>query len=875
MSKQIITLGLYLDGQRAIPPSNTLGEITVGPKGLLAILETQLGLLADQPSQAERIVQYRDCLASADSASRFYHASFVTDALGTASTLLGWRDLWYLNGWNGQAFYTSSKHLSDLADVEYLASQRVAPSLGQRLAHVLIELEKRQPPITELLLLDPIGSFPARWQAVLGRLPVKFIDCIANAESTSFLGQLQHQLSLAAQGQPFDRLTWQTDGSVLVARSETRALAASWLARQLNNSTPALLVSSADSTRLDAHLSSAGHPRQGFRETNTFRPTLQLLPLALELLWTPLNFNALVQFLTHPISPLPGFARRQLAAKVADAPGIGGKRWEKILTDIDQHYGSEQAPKVREQIRIWVEHLRFGQDEGAPIVAVIDRVRVLVEFFRLRLAVEDIAQRIAFKVGYTQCNACLASLIALQSQGIATIRHSQLQKLVTQATASGSDNPLLVPEVGAHLAITHPGAAIRCIDRVFWWQLTTPNLPNVYPWSKSELCILYEAGVQLPSNDIRLSQTALEWLRPVLAARQQLVLVLPPPGEEVHPLWQMIEAVVTNPEIESLEHLLTESSSLTQSITQLPLPVRKRWLQLPDAVSVPLSTKESFSSLELLLFNPCQWLLKYPAQLRPSNIIGLGGDFRMLGNLAHGLVELYYQRPDALSMSDVDFDRWFATTFEQLVDEEGATLRMSGRGADLQSFHYRLHQSMQTLRQQVALAGMVAVTPEMAISGHFTGGQLVGSVDLVMQNPFGGQVIVDMKWSGVRKFPEKLKHNSHLQLAIYAELLRQKSSAWPSVAYYVIDKARLFASDDRAFPSAEVIASANGENTPQLWFRFLESWKWRKAQIEVGRFEVALESIEATSASIPPDSAMEPEYLNEAYNDYRTLAGWE
>jgi hypothetical protein len=64
-------------------------------------------------------------------------------------------------------------------------------------------------------------------------------------------------------------------------------------------------------------------------------------------------------------------------------------------------------------------------------------------------------------------------------------------------------------------------------------------------------------------------------------------------------------------------------------------------------------------------------------------------------------------------------------------------------------------------------------------------------------------------------------------------------------------------------------------STPQLWLSFTEAWKWRQAQQAEGLFEVALQSIEEDEDSIPPDQAMPMEYLNEAYNDYLALAGWE
>ena len=132
-----------------------------------------------------------------------------------------------------------------------------------------------------------------------------------------------------------------------------------------------------------------------------------------------------------------------------------------------------------------------------------------------------------------------------------------------------------------------------------------------------------------------------------------------------------------------------------------------------------------------------------------------------------------------------------------------------------------------------------------------------------------------MKWSGAKKYPDKLRQNRHLQLAIYAELLRQKEGAWPAVAYYILDRSRFFAPDNTTFPDAEAVASNSGENTSRLWQRFMETWKWRRAQIEAGAFEVALESIETTDESVPPEEALEMEYLSENYNDYRSLAGWE
>jgi hypothetical protein len=684
-----ITLGLHLDGQRAVTPAHRLGEAIVGPLGLLSILETQLGLLGEHPPQSDRIVQYRDFLGRADSPSRFYHASFATDELGTAATLLAWRDAWFLHGWAGVMPATAGKRLRDLADVEHIARGKLAPSLGERLERVLVAMQRRTPAIVHVRLLDARRAFAPRWQDVLEKLPVIEPKAPATPSGKNLLGQLQRNLLDAASGRSVAKIPWREDPSVTVVRAETRVFASAWLAARINDEPSSLLVATSDAARLDAALVRAGASRHGLSETSAFRPSLQVLPLALEILWEPINFHGLVQFLTHPICPVPGYARRQLAAKIADQPGIGGAVWKAVREEIAQHYG-EDAAAVLEKVGFWVEHPRFAPQAGAPMDAVLDRVERLAEFFRLRLGDADAARRIANHAGFSQCRACADALRGLQGQGVTTIRPRQLQTLLAQATSQGSDNPLLVAEVGARLTITDPGAAVQPVDEVIWWQLAMPHLPAPYPWSAAEIRALAGAGVRLPSMDNRLAGTAQMWLRPILAARGKLVLVLPPMGEEVHPLWQMIEAVVERPAVLSLEPLLTQSSPLTHDVSHRALPAAKRWWQLPADVRVALRQKESYSSLELLLFNPYHWLLWYPAQLRSSIIVALGSDFRLLGNLAHGLIADLYQRPDALQMSDAAFAAWFGSAFMQRVTEEGAVLLMPGRRSDREGFRHRL-----------------------------------------------------------------------------------------------------------------------------------------------------------------------------------------
>ncbi len=575
-----IRLGLHFDGQRGWQPKNTLGEITVGPLGFLEILETHLGLLALHSSNSERIVQYRDCLRQCDGVGRFYHRTFATDELGTSDTLLGWRDIWHLYGWNGCIETASSARLRDLSEVEKVAAGYVAPSVGERLSRVFDALHSRVVPIEVIELFDPVEAFPKRWQDILRILPIQLISN-AVVDGERFLGELQAALRLAQSGKLPGKLKWRSDGSVIVTQAETRFMAGRWFADQVGQvGSQTLLVAPDEGVRLDGIFVSADRPRQGLRAASGFRPALQVLPLALEILWEPLNFYGLLQFLTHSVCPVPGYARYKLAGKLADKPGIGGSSWNMTLEKIDEHYGgsdTEAAQAIRKKIKFWIEHIRYDQALGAEIDAVIGRVEALTDYFRGRLADTDRSARIAFNSGFGQCRAAVDALRALKGQGLTNIRPSQLQKLVVQATARGSDNPLHISEVGAALTVTHPGAAFEPCERVLWWQLGMPTLPGQYPWSHREIADLTAVGVELPEVSLLLDRACDEWLRPIMVATNELVLVLPPKGEEVHPVWQMVEALVDEVPVVALEDCLKQPVVGMTPVAIKALPKKKRF----------------------------------------------------------------------------------------------------------------------------------------------------------------------------------------------------------------------------------------------------------------------------------------------------------
>lgn len=862
-----LRLGINLDGQRGRSPVNQLGCADVGPLGLIGILENQLGLVPPAENAAQRCVQFRECLQKTDAPERFFHKSFEADDFGTATTLLNWRDTWRMHGWSGQIIGEGNTRLKDMEAIEKLAIEHLSLGTAERLQRILSALETHSFMIESIALIDPLNSFPILWQKVLDKLPIHQLEKNI-ALGRGLLGQLQQAILDSETKGERTPLSWITDDSIQVMRGETALTNGRWVAETLRSTgSETLYVATSEAATTDAFLVAANHPRQGLSDKSSFRPALQLLPLVLELLWSPLNFHALIQFLTHPICPLKRSVRSKLADLQSQYPGIGGPRWHKLIQDIQENSG-EDGKQIKNDIEFWIDHPRYSLEAGAPVAEVLTRVQRLTKFFNIRNETKQ-----AYAAGYQQCFSFAESLARLLDQGIETLSQRQLEQLAALATARGNANPLHIAQVGALACITHPGAVVEQHNVVVWGPLDAPVLPKSWPWSSAEIEALRDSGCLLPTAESLLQQAASEWLRPILAAKDKLILVLPPAAQECHPIWQMINALIDKLPVTTIEYFLKLEAKELKPVVYKPLPEFKRWWHLPQNTPIPKVEKYSFTQLEKQLFNPTHWLLNYPAKLRAASLLSLADDFRLKGLIAHSLVERLYRDASGLKISDADFDIWFDTAFDQLIAEEGAIYLMPGRRTDRDNLKRTLKRSLHELRVILKASNVSEVEPERYMEGTFIGGALTGHIDLVLAGPTTQQAIIDMKWAGEKTHKPKLEKNRHLQLAVYAELLRQSTGAWPALGYYLVSQSKLLTRDDQWFSGTAQIQNQTGENTAQLWQRFLVTWKWRQDQFAAGDFEVVFEE-SSEPESLPPENGLETEVLNRNYNEYRHLMGW-
>lgn len=837
-----ITFGLFLDARQGPSPTNFFNNPIVGRLGFLSLLETYLGLSAPEASTARRVTIYSGLLRAHDNDSRFYSDSLKVDSIGTAARLLAWRDEWRLGGWEGGANPEHPPRIQELAAVEKTALEALPPGEAERLHLVIQALSASGPcPIRSVHLVDPPEDFPRLWQQVLERLPEVEVR-LPEPQGASQLRAVQEHALTVLNGGSAGNSAMPTDGSILLVHTLAITTAEHWLGTQHVHTPGDRLILAEDAgDSLDVSLSVSGSVNCGFERPSQLRPALQALALALELCWDPVDMNRLLDFLTHPVGPFSRAARSRLARAVANQPGIGGEAWTTAKNKIA---AGDDAQEVADEITFWLESERWARTDGVPVDALIARVDRMQEAMRRRLSGEP-ADAASFMAAHSQCAAVHDALTELARQGVAKLLPRQVEQLVAHATPAGATNPAAVSHIGCMRSSSTAAACIEAADEVIWWMPSTPALPSPLPWSPAEVNALTQLGVQLRDPARELVSLALRWLRPLLAARKRFIIVCPPPGSEVHPIRQLLKKLVPDIESASLDLDTALNSTLlgvtAEVLAPQALPATPRHIQLPHPVQLG-DALQSFTTLNELFNDAALFVLKRVAKLDPTSVLEVDEGNRLLGILAHRVLEKLFAHDKALSWSNAEAVDWFRAVADSLLLTEGAVLLMQGAGVTQQHFRQVCERAIGSLLDHLRLAGAIQVQTEVEFRGTLGAVPLIGKIDLLVTLGDKRTVAVDIKWRGDTYYAGLLRSGEHLQLALYSSLIEQTSGIAPAaLGYFILESGGLYITAVDIFPKAQVRRPPDGVTVSNLLDRARATWKWRKQQLDAGTIEVVPE----------------------------------
>jgi len=886
-------VGLWLGGatltdRDALPAGQAaVGRPAWSPSALLGDLELRLGLPSNDEDEAVRAQHWSQRIHALADPAHFYAASYEIDPVGTAAELLSWRDELVAAGWNGERVPDGGARLDALFELEWMSEPVLPATTGDRLRRVEQELATTGlAPYEAIELAEEPALWSARWRRVFDVLAkngtaVRQVEpAFDGADPDSDLGRVQATLAGTASS-----ASLRGDGSLVVLTADTSwegAQITAALLRKWRDAEQVVVLRGGDERALDLALGAQGLASQGATAASPWRPALQLLPLALELVFEPRDPYRVLELVTLPIGPFQGWAGRKLADALGGAPGIGGRPWQAAKEEL--------GPAKRERVEEWLEQPGYSAVEGAPRAAVLAAVDRVLEWTRKRLAVSRGERAGLLASAHSQARALRKTFEHDPREAFDLVATRQR---VEEVVGFGSRSPASYEGAGRLDHVSTP-AGLRCSrDVVVWWHCVagTEWQPGPRIWRQAELAALQAAGVELPDRSAQLAVEAQSWRWPILAARQRVVLVTPRHAMgsalDAHPIVDEIVARLAAPE-EDMARITVDCAELVSAdvpalvVPDAPTAVELEPLRLPQPRpewslqpgSLQRRSSHSASSLGSLIGCPLGWTFKYPAGLSSGSVGSLPTGPRLNGKLGHRLIEELHAE-DGLS-GDVSsaVDR----VFDRLLPEEGAVLLREGMAMEVEQLRSQLRRSVEALVELLEASGLRIVGVEVQIDVAWRDGKLGGRLDLLLSDPDGKEAVVDLKW-GKSTHENLLANGQAVQLAVYASARRLATgeSKLPPAGYFSLANGKLLTTQSEPFAGAQRVS---GPDLDETWQRLERTVDLVRQLLDEGRVVVTgvRQSLPLLDAAGVSDEAR-PTYLDMAvesgcrYCDYDALCG--
>lgn len=873
--------GLQLDG--ASPPLAYQGlESSIcGPEAFLSALEASLGLPPLDHHPLQRTLAYRDLIAATLADEPFYARSFRCDPLATARLLLTWRDSLADAGWHaGLDHGDAPPRLHALADLEsaFRDTGLADATHAGRIATIFAALGSgSKPAIDSLVVTDLPETLPLCWSKLFDALNAEYHGLIptkALADPDTVLGSVQANfLGQHTNASPSPR-------SLRIITASTAEAAADAMASQLANlnpSTTTLIADSGEREILNRHLEPLDLPLPNAK-TETAAALLELPALVLRCRLAPLDPQAWIEFLLHPISPVPSRLRHRLAETIHNLPGHG-PHWEETLEKcvaIIDTTDTDAIGKLRQTYADWID---------APLIdpaaltgpALADSLTSLVKWLASRAGAKksDDANDASEWIIASRAVAQLESFLRSE----AAITRIEIDRLLNEWHQSASATTRFPGQVGSVTAIASPAQLLAPQDQIIWWR-PAPTHSQRSPWTRAESEWLFSQDVILLDETKIALAAETSAARAVLFAGKSLTIYQVTQSEG-GPTGQA--GILTRLLSLCGQTIIVPARGLTatESIPLRPLPPLRRWWNLKTPDLFPARECESFSSASKVIDAPVDWVLEKHAKLSAGPISSFRASDSALrsGSVLHAVAEELFNHCgiEWQTASESALHQYIADLFPGLLATQASLYLTPGYEAARTRLLHSAQQSLWHLIEILHEAGVTGVTLEQSIDAvPFIGGQLGGRIDLIARRADGKTAVIDLKLGGKTKRREELQNNRHLQLATYGHLMRQSEGIEPATAYFILSNGgSLLTRNESFFPNTNPIppkGDSPASDWQACWQEFEEIYQWRRQQLDQGRIEVPVPGTEADDP--PPVDRWAPPKEGNAYSSFTNLTGY-
>lgn len=777
----------------------------IGTKGLLSLLERELGLYRDFPSSQVRLKCYLESLFEYKVAT-FYTASLTKNKYQVAEKLLAYRDTLILLGWHN-AMSNQPERLQAFSEVEKIFQLKGDDYIGEADRWNLV-LEQLTPEkishlhIEEINLLDKIEYLPPYLQKVFDYLK----DIIVYTEISGKQDIIENNLSIFK-----DAISSSYKGSIIDSTIKLNSLEddKSLILLQFNttlelNDAMAFwadetehLFLCKDNVDFDYSLLSFNKTASGSYQNQAQPQIIQVFKLVLPAITGRFNTNTFLSFLQLKYSPLPFDMKIKLLECFTEQPGIGNERWNEVIADFVNDVDQKEAKENELIVKLFLQFEKLDNENS------IRKAKSILSYLG------KWSMKMVNSFGENNLQEQFLYIAQMCEDTLALIQEEQdLNNVIKAFNQTYNPKTFLnySKQVGSPDCLSdYNMIASNCnktVVQLDFYGNQTPLNPAQF--------LLEEEIIFLKANSAYHKEYQKLYFDQLLSGlshiNKQLILCYVSQNEiEKHPFHIRLETLfkdysdkivlkINTPEdLKSIDANFLERGILSKN-KQIELPQAVPYLSLDFANQFQKRITESASSIEKLIQYPFEWVVDYVLRLKPTRVASIPVGNQLKGNIAHKISENLLNEAKARNTYPIIISsEQMEQEFQKVIEQEGMHFLQEENRFDFTLFKKQFFESFENLISLINDNNFTIIACEQPLSIESDcylpalDLNVRGFIDLVLQDRNGKPFIIDMKWTySDKKYRQKLTDEEAIQLSLYAAALKYLDGN--SCGYYLFNQ---------------------------------------------------------------------------------------
>ena len=840
--------------------------------GLVGMFELRMGIHVEEQSGKNRTVLYYKALSDymRKHPDNILAPSFKLSGLGTAEQALRWRDSLMMDKWN-PATGTGSERLKVLAGAEeYFDCKGLADRIATILNYIYNKEEK-------CLFADMEILLPCE-KELLHPSIIELLDALAQQ------GAVISQMTLATGTETnlakVAKLLASADGEeISLAEGDTSFLIYRFVDENAANEFVSLKGETLDADvwinnsnkAMDNWLRMMGKPTMGSSLAESVPQLMQLFVLGLEMMKEPLNIQSIISWLYSPMQPLGTYFGGILAETIIDEGGYRNAKCQEMVNDYIKgkytYHDKEEDEKLTEKQRAKRdEHERQEREQ---------RVKVYLPSFEVKDEVETIALKSYLNSlsGWASNRAhvlrespnnegwisqleslsqmCDTFILLLDSSSMGQYADWKQVDSWVSTLYKGETFMQYSPQRGSRELIDSPAKMAAHSKRTVWMNFMGDtghrlDCSFLYPSEKETIKESLTLWNERKETDYHEKMEIL----PLLMTDEQIILIVTDyaGGEptQKHPFMVRMESQVNNLEdfivTPNLLNENTEDVSLVRNANMQPC------INFSHADLLKWPGHLSPTSLSTLVEYPLDFMMERMLKIVNTGPGSIADVKTTKGTVAHAVIEGLFAPRDGKHHSTAEeieqrINEEFSQQVRQSIEACGAILYLPENRLEAELLTEQLRRCLDVLlsiirENRLTVTGCEQrVTKDMGMIKTEEGWDMVGFIDMTLEDENHHPVVFDFKWTSSKSYyRDLLTANRSIQLELYRTMLSaEKRDAVEKVAYFLMPEGHLYSQEHFDGLNCTQLQPANKDNiVEQLKNAFL----YRKKQMDSGQLEV-------------------------------------